>query len=436
MKKKIIAQICFCAVLLPLLIAGCGGSGGGTDESGGGGPTPQNQAPVAEDGTLAVTENQAASGTLEATDADGDALVFSIVGQPAHGSVAINDTTAGTYLYTPAPDYTGPDGFTFKANDGQADSNTASISITVEPASAPPPTTVNVALTVKEVAGVGASHYPVVAVVPLRYGTYYEADLAGFHVVDAAGDTVPSQIGIHNLWWARDRSIRMLDVHFEPTVGAYTAADTGISKYYFVYDTGLADPATPLTVQNVNGTVTVVTGPLKFITGKNPFHILDKVWLDKNGDGNFSDDELLLDAAGAGGGVLKNRFDNLERDALRNDVTVEVEEAGPIRVVLKAESPSRFTNISDMRSGFAVRIYAYAGKPFIRIDYQLQNAALNSAKSWPLYFKSLNLDFPLKPGNDPTVRIGLGAGDVYETAAGAPVVLQQRYLPNGGDQGE
>jgi hypothetical protein len=42
--------------------------------------------------------------------------------------------------YTPASGYSGPDSFTFKANDGTVDSNTATVSITVTPISSSCPT--------------------------------------------------------------------------------------------------------------------------------------------------------------------------------------------------------------------------------------------------------------------------------------------------------
>ncbi|MGH8126999.1 MAG: Ig-like domain-containing protein [Gammaproteobacteria bacterium] len=96
-----------------------------------------NHPPVASNGTLTTTENTAASGTLQATDADGNPLTFSIFAKPGHGSVTLNDASKGTYTYTPNQGYAGSDSFTFKANDGQADSNTATISITVK--AAPPP---------------------------------------------------------------------------------------------------------------------------------------------------------------------------------------------------------------------------------------------------------------------------------------------------------
>ena len=71
---------------------------------------------------------------------DGDSLSFSIVTQPAHGtlgSIAAPDCAGNTctadVTYTPAANYSGTDSFTFKVNDGTADSNTATVSITINP---------------------------------------------------------------------------------------------------------------------------------------------------------------------------------------------------------------------------------------------------------------------------------------------------------------
>jgi len=90
-----------------------------------------NTAPVASDGTLSTNLNVAASSTLIATDANSNTLTYSIVSNPSNGTVSITNTATGAYTYTPTASYTGSDSFTFKANDGTADSNTATITITV-----------------------------------------------------------------------------------------------------------------------------------------------------------------------------------------------------------------------------------------------------------------------------------------------------------------
>src|SRR5690606_24728698 len=65
---------------------------------------------------------------LSASDVDGDSLMYIIVNQPAHGDLT---GSGATRTYTPDADYFGPDSFTFKVNDGEADSNTATVDITV-----------------------------------------------------------------------------------------------------------------------------------------------------------------------------------------------------------------------------------------------------------------------------------------------------------------
>ncbi|MCD4815700.1 MAG: tandem-95 repeat protein, partial [Methanosarcinales archaeon] len=90
--------------------------------------TGVNNAPVASDQSITTPEDTSVDITLSATDVDGDALTYSIVGDPSHGTVALSGNTA---TYTPDANYNGADSFTFKANDGIVDSNTATVSITV-----------------------------------------------------------------------------------------------------------------------------------------------------------------------------------------------------------------------------------------------------------------------------------------------------------------
>jgi VCBS repeat-containing protein len=98
--------------------------------------TPVNDAPVAAGQGLSTNEDTLLTGAVTATDVDGDTLSYSVVDGPAHGSVAFN--ADGSYTYTPDANYNGADSFTFKANDGQADSNVATVAITVNPVNDPP----------------------------------------------------------------------------------------------------------------------------------------------------------------------------------------------------------------------------------------------------------------------------------------------------------
>ena len=98
----------------------------GIGSEGPGGPV--NHAPVAQNQSVTTNQDTAKAITLVATDADGDALTYQIVAEPAHGALS---GTPPNVTYTPAAGYSGSDSFTFKANDGMADSNVATISILV-----------------------------------------------------------------------------------------------------------------------------------------------------------------------------------------------------------------------------------------------------------------------------------------------------------------
>ncbi len=287
--------------------------------------------------------------------------------------------------------------------------------------------TLDVPISVKEVAGVGAKEYPVTVVVPLERGTY--TDTSKFRLVDAAGKPVPAQIDVLNRWWVDpDRSIRHLVVHFQPTVGPFTKPGTGIAMYYLQDDGPAPKPKTPLTVAQDGNAITVVTGPLKFVVRKKRFNILDRVWHDTNGDGTFAADEEIIRSSAENGGVFVGRFKgDVQHDTARDDVTVEVEEANPLRVVIRAEAVTRYKDEKNHTHGFAVRIYAFANKPFVKIDYQLQNSSKDFTWIGPMYFESLDLDFKLDLAKDAKATIGLGGGHIYTGHAAASQGLRQTW---------
>jgi len=88
-----------------------------------------NTAPVASDASVSMDPGASITGTLEATDAQGDAVKFSIVSAPSDGTLILDDPWSGAYTYVNSGTQ-GSDSFTFKANDGELDSNIATVSIT------------------------------------------------------------------------------------------------------------------------------------------------------------------------------------------------------------------------------------------------------------------------------------------------------------------
>ena len=93
-------------------------------------PGPINVALVCSDVTLKTDENVPGQASPNCTDAEGSPLSFSLASQPGHGTASIE---AGKLVYSPAAYYNGADSFTYKANDGQADSNVATVRVTINP---------------------------------------------------------------------------------------------------------------------------------------------------------------------------------------------------------------------------------------------------------------------------------------------------------------
>ncbi len=101
-------------------------------------PPQENTAPTAFDSAIIVIENTQYSGSLSATDADNDPLTYRLVSNPEKGTVAIIDSEDGSFTYTPLPDTSGSDLFTFKVSDGSADSAVATVDVSILVINEPP----------------------------------------------------------------------------------------------------------------------------------------------------------------------------------------------------------------------------------------------------------------------------------------------------------
>jgi len=94
-----------------------------------------NHLPMADLQSLTTAEDTTAAINLTGSDPDGDTVVYSVVTTPSHGSLS---GTAPNLTYTPNKNFSGPDSFTFKVNDGTADSALTTLAITVTPVNDPP----------------------------------------------------------------------------------------------------------------------------------------------------------------------------------------------------------------------------------------------------------------------------------------------------------
>jgi len=103
--------------------------------------TPCNQAPTAAGDSYSTTEETAltvaAPGVLgNDSDPEGNSLSAALLSGPLHGALTLNSN--GSFVYTPAPDYSGTDSFTYQAGDGTSTSAAATVNLNISPVNDPP----------------------------------------------------------------------------------------------------------------------------------------------------------------------------------------------------------------------------------------------------------------------------------------------------------
>ena len=277
-------------------------------------------------------------------------------------------------------------------------------------------------LTIQEGVGaktLSADGYPVSVVVPFAEGSLFDKESLTIQ------EGNPCQAEVLERWLS-DGSIRHALVHFQTRLNAnekqsLNLVNTGAVKHV---------PSQPVTVTETSTYVQVDTGKVRFQVSKTSFNLFDQLWFDQNENGGYETSEQMIVSSKLSGGrfVPRSGAGSTQQDSTRTDFQVVVEETGPIRAVIMISAPTLFRSTTDHLHGFAVRIYAYTGQPFVKVDYQLQNSAANTVRSWPLYFDEMTVDLKFQlPNGIRQVRIGSTAKTVFN-ATSAPARIQQTRL--------
>ncbi|OZT13803.1 hypothetical protein CHN50_04350 [Priestia aryabhattai] len=90
-----------------------------------------NDLPVTGNLFFLLEEDTILTNQVTATDADGDALTFSLQNGPINGAAVVN--ADGTFTYTPNLNFNGTDAFTVLVSDGQGGTAVSTINITIAP---------------------------------------------------------------------------------------------------------------------------------------------------------------------------------------------------------------------------------------------------------------------------------------------------------------
>lgn len=233
--------------------------------------------------------------------------------------------------------------------------------------------------------------WPVTVGVPFPHG---ELTTDTVSLTDSMGNVIPLQTRSLARWWARDNSISVLLVTF--------LADTASPVYTLHYGDGAPPPAVardPLTVTNKDGAIIVNTGPMKVLIRQDNFRLLDQMWLDANGNGEFEDNEQLL-APSQEGGLFAGKF-----RAAHGATTLTVEEAGPLRSVVKASGRCR-TPEGEEALTYTVRMTFHAGSPVVMVDCTL----LQDTDECFLEIPAFGIELPLAGSEIATGKVTLEEG--------------------------
>jgi len=90
------------------------------------------KSPVAYDSNVTMCRNTLLEIPLNATDPDGDMMIYRIDAGPLNGILAL--VAGNMVVYIPRENFTGTDSFSFTASDGNRESNIATVTITVNEA--------------------------------------------------------------------------------------------------------------------------------------------------------------------------------------------------------------------------------------------------------------------------------------------------------------
>ncbi|MFD1726684.1 DUF4082 domain-containing protein [Rhizobium viscosum] len=167
---------------------------------------------ISRNGTLTVS---IATLLANDTDANGDALTISAVGNALNGTVTLNKQ-AGTITFTPNANYAGPASFSYTLSDGRGGTDQANVSLTVDPGPAG-----QSLFTANE----GPTGGSVQENSPLELGMKFSASasgtITGIRFYKAAGDTGPHT---GSIWSANGTLLATVSFIGESASGWQTAA--------------------------------------------------------------------------------------------------------------------------------------------------------------------------------------------------------------------
>ncbi|MDD4889381.1 MAG: DUF6288 domain-containing protein [Phycisphaerae bacterium] len=284
----------------------------------------------------------------------------------------------------------------------------------------------DVPLTLVERANIARVAEPVAAGVPLPVGLM--DDVGKLTLLGPDGQPVPCQFTVQTRWHP-GKSIKWVLLDFQASVPA------GGKAVYRLTD-GDKNPTPPQPVKvaaqeapatqpgKFIGAVTITTGAARFVIKRDKFNLLDSVAVDPAGKGDYAAPLVKPNSADirlfhGGSGLPQYKSFSPAADP---DVTLEVEEAGPMRATVKLTG--KHLSVDDLAGDnhlldFVCRITAYAGSGLVKVVYSLecrQGRSIGDGVPLDRFWFSLPLAID---GKAATWATGVGDGKALSPATDA-----------------
>ncbi|MCC7354986.1 MAG: hypothetical protein IT330_14675 [Anaerolineae bacterium] len=218
----------------------------------------------------------------------------------------------------------------------------------------------SIAFRLEEPSGLRREKWPVTRGVPFPQGALRSYD--HLRLLDERGQELPSQVKPLGAPWP-DGSVRWALLHFQADLEPQS-----IARFQLEYGSGVQrSPVSPgVTVTRESGHFTFDTGPLRatFSLGKG-FPAIEQAWLDG---------KTMLSPAEPAGFILEDAHGQVFSSAWGEVSAVTVEEEGPLRAVVHVKGDHR-SEKGERLFGYEARLYAYAGQPWLEVEYTFINDA-------------------------------------------------------------
>jgi len=229
---------------------------------------------------------------------------------------------------------------------------------------------------------IGIENTPCTGVVEFPAGKVFEKTI--MLLKDPGGQDIPYQIKVTHSW--PDGSFKEAQLDFQASFQANEE-----KQFSLLYGSELAKMnfKSGITVRYKENVIQVSTGKLRFDLNKNHFTLLDKAWLDANGDGYYSDNELVSDGEDI---IMTHNGIFYQSSYDFSTYNVEMVEAGPLRTTFRAEGYLRSSSGYDLCK-FIALITAFAEQGFVEISLDFifsKTAPIESAAIYIPYSEEIS----------------------------------------------